>query len=90
VAQALVGSQLVSFKLIDFLIKNENITNFEIVAKTLALWDKSLKIDKNDDNKISGILLNTHEFRIEKIMVVITLIFLIVFSIYGYFFYLYF
>lgn len=85
VAQVLVGSQLVSYQLIDFLIKNENITNYEIVAKTLALWDTSLIINKNDDNQIIGISLNTYEFIKEKIMLLITLIFIIfmfIFSIY--------
>lgn len=85
VAQALVGSQLVSYRLIDFLIKNENITNFEIVAKTLALWDTSLIIDRNKDNQIIGIDLNNYEFVKEKLMLSITLslvIFLFIFSIY--------
>lgn len=85
VSQALVGSQLVSYRLIDFLIKNENITNYEIVAKTLALWDTSLKIDKNEEYQIKEISLNKSEFVKEKIMLIITLIFLIfmiIFSIY--------
>lgn len=85
IAQRLVGSQLVSFELVDYLIKNKNINNFEIVAKTLALWDTSLKIDRNDDKKITGIGLNTWGFRKEKLMLIITLlfsIFMIVFSIY--------
>ena len=85
VAQALVGSQLVSYTLIDFLIKNENITNFEIVAKTLALWDTSLIIDRNKDSQIIGIDLNNCEFVKEKVMLSITLslvIFLFIFSIY--------
>lgn len=85
VAQALVGSQLVSYRLIDFLIKNENITNFEIVAKTLALWDTSLIIDRNKDNQIIGIDLNNCEFVKEKLMLSITLslvISLFIFSIY--------
>ena len=76
---------MVSYQLIDFLIKNENITNYEIVAKTLALWDTSLIINKNDDNQIIGISLNTYEFIKEKIMLLITLIFIIfmfIFSIY--------
>lgn len=84
-AQRLVGSQLVSFELVDYLIKNKNINNFEIVAKTLALWDTSLKIDRNDDKKITGIGLNTWGFRKEKLMLIITLlfsIFMLVFSIY--------
>lgn len=84
-AQALVGSQLVSYRLIDFLIKNENITNYEIVAKTLALWDTSLIIDRNKDNQIIGIDLNNCEFVKEKVMLSITLslvIFLFIFSIY--------
>lgn len=85
VAQELVGSQLVSYRLIDFLIKNENITNYEIVAKTLALWDTSLIIDRNKDNQIIGIDLNNCEFVKEKIMLSITLslvIFIFIFSIY--------
>lgn len=85
VAQALVGSQLVSYTLIDFLIKNENITNFEIVAKTLALWDTSLIINRNKDSQIIGIDLNNCEFVKEKVMLSITLslvIFLFIFSIY--------
>lgn len=84
-AQELVGSQLVSYRLIDFLIKNENITNYEIVAKTLALWDTSLIIDRNKDNQIIGIDLNNCEFVKEKVMLSITLslvIFLFIFSIY--------
>lgn len=85
VAQELVGSQLVSYRLIDFLIKNENITNYEIVAKTLALWDTSLIIDRNKDNQIIGIDLNNCEFVKEKVMLSITLslvMFLFIFSIY--------
>lgn len=71
--------------MIDFLIKNENITNFEIVAKTLALWDTSLIIDRNKDNQIIGIDLNNCEFVKEKLMLSITLslvISLFIFSIY--------
>ena len=67
------------------MIKNENITNFEIVAKTLALWDTSLIIDRNKDNQIIGIDLNNYEFVKEKLMLSITLslvIFLFIFSIY--------
>lgn len=85
IAQRLVGSQLVSFELVDYLIKNKNINNFEIVAKTLALWDTSLKIDRNKDNQITGIDLNNCEFVKEKTMLSITLllaIFLFIFSIY--------
>lgn len=85
VAQELVGSQLVSYPLIEFLIKNENITNYEIIAKTLALWDASLKIDRNKDNQITEIGLNTWGFIKEKIMLLIALLFslfMIVFSIY--------
>jgi len=84
-AQALVGSQIVSYRLIDFLIKNKNITNYEIVAKTLALWDTSLKTDKNEDNQITGIYLNNFEFNKEKVVLSLTLslvIFLFIFSIY--------
>ncbi len=84
-AQALVGSEIVSYRLIEFLIKNKNIINYEIVAKTLALWDTSLKIDKNEDNQITGIYLNNFKFIKEKAILSLTLllvIFLFIFSIY--------
>lgn len=74
IAQLLVGSQLVSFELVDFLVKNININNFEVVAKTLALWDTSLKIDRNKDKKIIGITINPDEYRKEKVMLITTLI----------------
>lgn len=85
IAQRLVGSQLVSFELVEYLIKNKNINNFEIVAKTLALWDTSLQIYRNQDKKITGIRINTWGFIKEKLMLIITLlfsIFMIGFSIY--------
>ncbi|HAO26519.1 MAG TPA: hypothetical protein DCQ68_00235 [Chryseobacterium indologenes] len=87
VAQALVGSQLVSFELIDYLIKNKNINNFEIVAKTLALWDTSLKVDRNENKEIIFIELNTWGFIKEKLILIIALLFLIcmiIFSIYPF------
>lgn len=87
IAQRLVGSQLVSFELVDYLIKNKNINNFEIVAKTLALWDTSLKIDRNDDKKIIEITLKKWGFFKEKIMLNFTLcfgIFIFILSMYSF------
>lgn len=43
-AQALVGSRLVSYRLVDFVSRNKNIVNFETVSKDLAFWDTSLNI----------------------------------------------
>jgi len=75
----------VSFDLVDYLIKNKNINNFEMVAKTLALWNTSLKNDRNKDNQITRIYLNNYEFVKEKVMLSITLslnFFIFIYSIY--------
>lgn len=76
ISQELVGNQLVSFELIDFLIKNKNIINFEIVAKTIALWETSLVISINDKNEITKIIIQKKEYRKEKIMMFISLFFI--------------
>jgi len=82
-AQTLVGSQLVSYYLVDFLIKNKNITNFEIVAKNLSLWETSLDIEKDSNNVINQISLNQKEYRKEKIMLITTLFFTFLIFLYS-------
>ena len=61
-AQALVGSRLVSYRLVDFVSRNKNIVNFETVSKDLAFWDTSLNIERDNDRNIISITLNKKEY----------------------------
>lgn len=84
-AQELIGSRLVSFQLVDFVAKNKNITNFDIVAKNLALWDTSLSILRDEENNIISIGINEKEYKKEKLMMLTSLVFgvfLFMYSIY--------
>lgn len=84
-AQELIGSRLVSFQLVDFVAKNKNITNFDIVAKNLALWDTSLSIVRDEENNIISIDINEKEYKKEKAMMLTSLVFgvfLFIYSIY--------
>uniref|UniRef100_UPI00148EFAC1 hypothetical protein n=1 Tax=Acinetobacter ursingii TaxID=108980 RepID=UPI00148EFAC1 len=84
-AQELVGSRLVSFQLVDFVAKNKNVTNFDTVAKNLAFWDTSLCIMRDEENNIIRISINEKEYKKEKAMMLMSLIFgvfVFVYSIY--------
>lgn len=87
IAQRLVGSQLVSFELVDYLIKNKNINNFEEVAKRMAFWDSSLNIERDNDLNILDITLNNTEFFQERGAILFTFIFNI--CIFAYSLYIY-
>lgn len=86
-AQALVGSRLVSYRLVDFVSRNKNIVNFETVSKDLAFWDTSLNIERDNDRNIIGITLNKKEYFKEKCMMLITFIFNASIFIYSLFIY---
>lgn len=77
--QELVGSQLVSYELVYYLIGNQNITNFEIVSKNLVFWDTCLKISRNESNQVVGIFLNKRVYIKERIMMSLLLSFLVFF-----------
>ncbi|PVZ90084.1 hypothetical protein C9426_01520 [Serratia sp. S1B] len=86
-AQTLVGSRLVSYRLVDFVSRNKNIVNFETVSKDLAFWDTSLNIERDNDRNIIGITLNEDEYKKEKRMMLLTLFFNIcvfLYSLYTY------
>ena len=62
-AQRLVGSQLVTFELVNYLIKNRNINNFEEVARRMAFWDASLNIERDNELNIIDIKLTRILFK---------------------------
>ena len=84
-AQELVGSRLVSFQLVDFVSKNKNLKNFYTVAKNLAFLDNSLCIMRDEEKNIIRISINEKEYKKEKAMMLMSLIFgvfVFVYSIY--------